>query len=66
MRPVRPDGTDGELGFGPEPHASSNFSAPGEEWGTSVVLDAAGCWAVQVERGQVAAELSLHVRDAAG
>ncbi|WP_166532849.1 hypothetical protein [Blastococcus xanthinilyticus] len=65
VRPVRPDGTEGELVFGPEPHGGSNFAAPGDEWGTGFVLDQAGCWQLELSRDDVAATVPLLVEEAA-
>jgi len=57
----RPDGSAGRLSFGPEPHTGSSFARPGDEWGTGFVLDAPGCWELEVQRGDVVGRLPLEV-----
>jgi hypothetical protein len=61
VRAVRPDGSEGRLSFGPEPHGGSNFSEPGAEWGTGVRFDVPGCWVVEVRRGATAGRLVVDV-----
>jgi hypothetical protein len=58
----RPDGSSGKLTFGPEPHGSSNFDRSGAEWGTGFLFDAAGCWHIDVVRGEVRARVPIEVR----
>lgn len=36
---------------GPDPHGSSNWLRPGDEWGTTFVFPQAGCWQLLVTRG---------------
>lgn len=57
----RPDGSAGVLTFGPEAHPASNFSRPGEEWGTGFRFDAPGCWQLDVRRGDVHARVPIQV-----
>lgn len=40
---IRPD-------WGPESHASSNFRAPGDEWGMGFTFPTPGCWIINVSR----------------
>ncbi len=47
---VRPDGTTRDLDWGPDPHTSSNFDRPGQEWGTGFTLNEAGCWEIRLTR----------------
>ena len=61
VRAVRPDGSTAEPAFGPEPHYTSNFDAPGDEWGTGFRFDGAGCWRIDVARGGVSASLWVPV-----
>ena len=61
---VRPDGSAGELAFGPEPHGSSSFEAPGDEWGTGFRFDVPGCWRIELRRDDVTAAFSLPVVEA--
>jgi hypothetical protein len=47
---------------GPEPHISSTWQRPGDEWGTGWVFPAAGCWTVRASRdGRATATLTLEV-----
>jgi hypothetical protein len=57
----RPDGSESDLTFGPEPHGSSNFSRPGDEWGTGFRFDEPGCWRLTVQRGAVLARVMIEV-----
>jgi hypothetical protein len=57
----RPDGSAGVLAFGPEAHPASNFSRPGDEWGTGFRFDASGCWHIDVQRGGVHARVPVQV-----
>ncbi|TFV51974.1 hypothetical protein [Blastococcus sp. TF02A-35] len=61
VTPVRPDGSEAALAFGPRAHGSSSFPAPGDEWGTGVLLDAPGCWELRVTRGDLGATLPVPV-----
>jgi hypothetical protein len=61
VRSVRPDGSTGELAFGPEPHGGSNFEAPGAEWGTGFRFDVPGCWRIELSRDDVTAQLAIPV-----
>jgi hypothetical protein len=63
VRSVRPDGSAGELAFGPEPHVGSNFEAPGAEWGTGFRFDVPGCWRIELSRDDVTAQLAIPVVD---
>jgi hypothetical protein len=47
---------------GPDPHGSSNWRRPGDEWGTTFVFPQPGCWQLLVTRGaSLTATLSLMV-----
>jgi hypothetical protein len=50
VRFVDPDGRQRPLVFGPEPHGSSNYDRPGDEWGTGFLFDRAGCWQIHLQR----------------
>jgi hypothetical protein len=47
------DGNGAQLAptSGPNPHLSSSWHRPGDEWGTVFTFPQAGCWQVQVSRG---------------
>ncbi len=36
--------------WGPEPHSSSSYYRPGDEWGTGWIFPSAGCWTIQATR----------------
>ena len=46
--------------WGPEPHYASNWSRPGDEWGSGFALASAGCWTISATRGPDVA--TVHVR----
>lgn len=48
---IDPSGEPAKLAWGPEPHTSSNFDRPGDEWDLGLKLDEPGCWNLQVSRG---------------
>lgn len=59
---VRPDGAEAPLDWGPEPHSSSTFRQPGDEWGFGVTFDAPGCWTIELDRSEAGAgRLELEV-----
>ncbi len=45
-----PDSSEHALEWGPEPHSSSNYGRPGDEWGTGLRFDAPGCWGLHLTR----------------
>jgi hypothetical protein len=59
----RPDGSTGSLTFGPQAYGASNFSRPGDEWGTGFRFDVLGCWHIEVRRGDVHARVPIRVAD---
>lgn len=49
--------------WGPDGPRSSNWDAhPGEEWGTGWVFPEAGCWSMELRRGDSVAYLDVDVR----
>ena len=49
--------------WGPEGPRSSNWGAhPGEEWGTGWVFPEAGCWSMELRRGDSVAYIDVDVR----
>jgi hypothetical protein len=36
--------------WGPEPHSSSSYDRPGDEWGTGIVFSDPGCWKLDFAR----------------
>lgn len=47
--------------WGPEAHGGSNWSKPGDEWGTQFTFPAAGCWTVHAARSDLQASMSFDV-----
>ena len=58
---VDPEGRQRPLVFGPEPHGSSNYDRPGDEWGTGFLFDRAGCWQIHLERDVGAGDVWIDV-----
>ncbi len=58
---ARQGGRPARLTFGPERHGGSNWSRPGEEWGTGFVFPAPGCWHIRLTRGDLAGDVWLDV-----
>lgn len=56
-----PQGKPVPLPWGPEPHDSSNYNRPGQEWGAGYDLTAAGCWHLHAQRGSAYADVWLPV-----
>lgn len=47
----RPDGSAGQLAWGPDNHEDSTYNRRGDEWGTGIILNDPGCWELVFERG---------------
>jgi hypothetical protein len=47
--------------WGPEPHLSSTWNRPGDEWGTGWVFPAAGCWTISASRSNNSGYLVVRV-----
>jgi hypothetical protein len=58
---VAPDGRARPLVFGPEPHSTSSYHRPGDEWGTGFLFDRAGCWHISLTRADTSADVWLDV-----
>lgn len=56
-----PDGVVVDPTWGPDPHGSSNWERPGEEWGTGWILPSTGCWTFEISRGETTAHLVAEV-----
>lgn len=59
---IGPHGEHAHVVFGPEPHDSSNWNRPGEEWGTGFNFQTAGCWDLHVVRGKAAGDVWVVVK----
>ncbi|MEO6652819.1 MAG: hypothetical protein ABIP17_09215 [Ilumatobacteraceae bacterium] len=49
--------------WGPEAHDSSNWSRPGQEWGTGWIFPSTGCWTFGIRRGDAKATMRVEVFD---
>jgi hypothetical protein len=56
-----PDGRDVPVAWGPEPHAGSSYTRPGDEWGVGYVFDVAGCWHLHLTRDTTAGDVWVQV-----
>lgn len=61
MDAVGPDGETTKPSWGPEPHGSSSYRRPGDEWGTGWVFPTKGCWTVNAVRTTGKAHLTIRV-----
>ena len=58
-----PDGAVVKPAWGPEPHGSSTWTRPGDEWGTGWIFPAAGCWTIRAKRTTGSGYLVLRVAE---
>ncbi|WP_405096265.1 hypothetical protein [Micromonospora sp. NBC_01412] len=58
-----PDGKVVKPVWGPEPHGSSNWGRPGDEWGTGWVFPTSGCWTINATRTSGTGSLALRVAE---
>jgi hypothetical protein len=61
MTAAGPEGRVLKPSWGPQAHSGSNYSRPGDEWGTGWVFPQAGCWTINASRSSGQAHLSLRV-----
>lgn len=61
LEAVGPNGESLRPAFGPEPHVSSNWSRPGDEWGSGFDFPTAGCWTITASRQDVSANIAVLV-----
>jgi hypothetical protein len=59
-----PDGRAVDLAWGPDPHAGSTYTRPGDEWGTGYVFDHAGCWHLRLDRDANRGDIWLEIAPA--
>ena len=52
-----PGGITSPLTFGPEEHGSSNYTRPGDEWGTGFKFPIAGCWNIHFTRTDLSGDV---------
>ncbi|MBO4210411.1 hypothetical protein [Micromonospora echinofusca] len=58
-----PDGRVVAPIWGPEPHGGSNWTRPGDEWGTGWVFPTPGCWTINLTRTSGKGHLVLRVAE---
>ena len=46
---------------GPEPHSSSSWHRPGDEWGTVWVFPSGGCWRITAARSNTSGSITVTV-----
>jgi hypothetical protein len=56
-----PDGQNHPLVFGPDPHGTSNYRRPGDEWGTGIRFTSPGCWHIHLARNHATGDAWLDV-----
>lgn len=47
---------------GPQRHGDSNWTRPGDEWGSEFAFPMAGCWGLRASRGEASGVVWLEVR----
>lgn len=57
-----PAGTAARLTFGPQQHSGSNWTRPGDEWGTGFVFPSPGCWDIHAARDNATGDVWLLVQ----
>jgi hypothetical protein len=58
---IGPGGMHHRLAWGPDPHLSSSWNRPGDEWGAGYVFTAPGCWDLRATRGHATADVWIRV-----
>jgi hypothetical protein len=56
-----PGGRAHPLAWGPDPHLSSTYERPGDEWGAGYRFTEPGCWTLRATRGAASANVWLDV-----
>jgi hypothetical protein len=56
---IGPAGQAGRLDWGPQEHLGSSWNRPGREFGTGLVVSAAGCWDVRVKLGHLTGDVYI-------
>jgi hypothetical protein len=56
-----PSGQPIKTAWGPDPHASSNYNRPGDEWGVGYLFTDPGCWHLRLSRGTAVGDVWLQV-----
>jgi hypothetical protein len=58
---IGPDGRPYRLQWGPDPHLSSSYRRPGNEWGAGYRFTEPGCWTLRAIRGTGSATVWLQI-----
>ncbi len=58
---IGPDGRAHPLQWGPDPHLSSTYTRPGDEWGAGYRFTQSGCWTLRATRGTATASVWLEI-----
>lgn len=58
---IGPDGRRHRLQWGPDPHLSSSYRRPGDEWGAGYRFTEPGCWTLRALRGNASANVWLQI-----
>jgi hypothetical protein len=58
---IGPDGRTHPLQWGPDPHLSSTYKRPGDEWGAGYLFTQPGCWTLRATRGTATASVWLNI-----
>ncbi|CAN5737560.1 hypothetical protein BH23ACT4_BH23ACT4_11480 [soil metagenome] len=61
FRALGEGGQELEPTWGPNLHTDSNFTRPGDEWGTAFVFPTPGCWEIEIARGTETAHVFVEV-----
>lgn len=56
-----PGGREHRLEWGPEPHLTSSYTRPGDEWGAGYRFTKPGCWTLRATRGTSSASVWLDI-----
>jgi hypothetical protein len=58
---IDPNGRTHPLQWGPDPHTSSSYTRPGDEWGAGYLFTEPGCWTLRATRGPTSANVWLKI-----
>ena len=58
---IDPEGRAHPLQWGPDPHISSSYQRPGQEWGAGYLFTQPGCWTLHAARGRTTANVWLEI-----
>lgn len=61
FRAIGPEGDVQLLTSAPDRHGRSNWTQPGDEWGTGWILPSSGCWILEATRGSDVLSIAAEV-----